>query len=85
MIKYAVDTKAKINCQALFLIRKSNIYYLYGYRPMKKESEHKKDSKIKKTSNISSINQNSCGSGQVSLSGHIGQTSGRSEKNSCHL
>lgn len=72
IIEKDVNAKAKIACQPTSSIRENDTCCLHSYRPMKKDFEDKKDSKIKKNLNIFT-NHNSNGSDQSSK---LGQTLG---------
>lgn len=57
-----------MNHQAPFLTQESDTCSPYGYRPVKKVFVDKKNSEVKKISNISTSNENSNSVGQDSLS-----------------
>lgn len=55
-----------MNYQAPFLAWKSDAYCFYGHQSINREFEDKKNSEVKKISNISTTNYNNSGSGQTS-------------------
>lgn len=62
VIKKSIDSKAKMARHPNFVVRKSDACWLHGYKPIKGDSEDKKDFEVKKTPNTF-INNNSSSSG----------------------